>query len=410
MIGVEPLENFHSFSWESGNVFQENIPNKPQFLDLAEHDQSSQHQTRSNPFKPGEFQQLETDEHRAESVNKMTHPSGLSSLELLNSYGNGLRRLKSNQFQIVSAKQRSTQKQSTEEIIRAASARYVQFSDLRYDDFSIMMHPFGYALSGFSKEEMKDVELVHLLLAAAEKAGYQQFERASKLLSYCELTASPNGNAVELIVFCFAEALRERIEKETGRVTAKKLDRAKGKNKSDHGLNLNTSSTFARLYQRLPFLQATHFAGVQTLLDNVGSPGKLHLIDLQIRTGVQWTVLMQALVEQEKYPIELLKITAVAVESSREKIEETGLRLKTTAKSMNLPFSFHAVYVPDMTEIKESLFKIEDDEAIAVYCPLILRTMETRLLGESDEGDKKSQPINHGGHRSGSESQLARVR
>ncbi|KAI9181606.1 hypothetical protein LWI28_016615 [Acer negundo] len=107
--------------------------------------------------------------------------------------------------------------------MRVAGARYIHFSDQSFDDFSMVMHLFGYALSGLSEEETRDVELVHLLLAAAEKVSYQQYERASRLLSRCDWIAAERANSVQRVVYYFAEALRGRIDKETGRITAEEF-------------------------------------------------------------------------------------------------------------------------------------------------------------------------------------------
>ncbi|KAM1257417.1 hypothetical protein ACFX15_030761 [Malus domestica] len=140
----------------------------------------------------------------AETNKQMPHQSSLAALDLLNNYGT-----EASSYSI-------QQKLSTEEIMRVAGARYVQISDQGYGDFFMPLHPFGYSLSGLSEEETKDVELAHILLAAAEKVGYQQFERANRLLLHCEVDASFKVNGVQRVVFYFTEALRERIKQETG--------------------------------------------------------------------------------------------------------------------------------------------------------------------------------------------------
>ncbi|TQE00318.1 hypothetical protein C1H46_014045 [Malus baccata] len=116
------------------------------------------------------------------------------------------------------------------------------------------------------------------------------------------------------------------------------------------------------------------FPAIQVILENVALESKVHLIDLKIRSGVQWTGLMEVLAEREECHIELLTITAVGV-TGKQKIEETGRRLASVAKALNLPFQFKAVIVADMEDVKGQLFDIEGDEAVVVYAPLILRTM-----------------------------------
>ncbi|XP_070675894.1 DELLA protein 1-like [Malus domestica] len=119
------------------------------------------------------------------------------------------------------------------------------------------------------------------------------------------------------------------------------------------------------------------FPAIQVILENVALESKVHLIDLEIRSGVQWTGLMEVLAEREECHIELLTITAVGV-TGKQKIEETGRRLASVAKALNLPFQFKAVIVADMEDVKGQLFDIEGDEAVVVYAPLILRTMISR--------------------------------
>ncbi|KAM2059134.1 hypothetical protein ACFX1R_033107 [Malus domestica] len=157
----------------------------------------------------------------AETNKQMPHQSSLAALDLLNNYGSAFKKLRgdrlSNRCNEAEASSYSIQqKLSTEEIMRVAGARYVQISDQGYGDFFMPLHPFGYSLSGLSEEETKDVELAHILLAAAEKVGYQQFERANRLLLHCEVDASFKVNGVQRVVFYFTEALRERIKQETG--------------------------------------------------------------------------------------------------------------------------------------------------------------------------------------------------
>ncbi|KAM1953596.1 hypothetical protein ACFX15_007916 [Malus domestica] len=315
----------------------------------------------------------------AETNKQMPHQSSLAVLELLNNYGSAFKKLKrdrfSNRCNEAGASSMSSysiqQKLSTEEIMRVAGARYVQFSNQGYDDFFVPSHPFGYALSGLSEEETKDVELAHILLAAAEKVGYQQFERANRLLLRCEFAASFKVNPVQRVVFYFAEALRERIEKETGN------SMYKGNEISSYSLGLSTNLTFIACHQDIPFHPVLQFAAIQVILENVALESKVHLIDLEIRSGVQWTGLMEVLAEREECPIELLTITAVGV-TGKQKIEETGRRLASVAKALNVPFQFKAVIVTDMEDVKNQLFDVEDDEAVVVYAPLILRTMILR--------------------------------
>lgn len=140
---------------------------------------------------------------------QIAHPSSLASLKLLRNYGSGFKKLKGKVIKDTSATETYvvSHKMSTEEIIRLAAARFVVFPTQMCDDY---IHPFGFGLSGtLSEDEMRNVELVHCLLAVAEKVGYQQYDRATRLLLRCKWVSSARGNPVERLVFHFAEALGE---------------------------------------------------------------------------------------------------------------------------------------------------------------------------------------------------------
>ncbi|KAJ8900417.1 hypothetical protein K2173_025194 [Erythroxylum novogranatense] len=288
-----------------------------------------------------------------------------SSLELLNSYGSGIKKLNLNQSD--DGKDTACSgpggKLSTEEVIRVAGARYIQFSDRNYDEFSMLMHPFGYALSGISEQETWNVELAHLLLTAAEKVGFGQFDRASRLLSLCEWNSSKKSNPVQRVVYYFAEALRERIE-----IIPKDV-----RCKTAHGLS--SSLAFLTHHQNVPINQVIQLTAIQSIIENIGSAEKLHVVDLEIRSGVVWTALMQALAERELPQLRHLKITAVGRLRHRGSLNETGMRLENFARSVNIPFSYKVVYFTSCYEIREEQFDLAADESLIVSSHIMLRTM-----------------------------------
>lgn len=301
-------------------------------------------------------------------VKEKPYTFSLVSLELLSSYGKVLKTAMPMDENGSHANSRSPntrgQKLSLEEIMRVAGERYIQFSTQKVDGLSMFIHPYSSELSQLSVEETADVELVQHLLAAAECISRGQFDVASGLITRCHLVANEEGNSVQRIVFHFAEALTQKIEIETGRTSLERiLERAAYQRKLEVDFNVS----FLACHREIPFNQAFQFAAVQAVVENVKTTRKIHVIDLHIRSGIQWTILMQALVERHDNPV--LKISALEFEASnKQHLEDTGKRLQSFAESMNIPFSFSIVSVSDM-------FKKEPDEVVAVYSPLILRTM-----------------------------------
>lgn len=110
------------------------------------------------------------------------------------------------------------------------------------------------------------------------------------------------------------------------------------------------------------------------MLDYLEGAKKVHIIDLEIRSGVQWIVLMQALASQDEHPIEHLKITAI-VTRWKEVIEETGKQLASFANSLHLNFSFKIVLVNDILDLDPTMFDRDVDESVSVYAAYTLMNM-----------------------------------
>ena len=306
-------------------------------------------------------------------------PFSSSSLELLRNYGSGFKRL-NRERRIEPSNDKNTtftkvesRKLSVEEIMRIAGERFIRSCSRAVEDVvSLLSNPFDLSFSGLSDEEIRNVELGEFLLAAAEKVGDQQYERATRLLNQCEWLSSKNGNPVQRVVYYFSEALRERIDRDTGRITTKQTRMTRP---FDFEVAIMSSNpTTLACHEQIPFSKIVQFTGIQAILENVAEAKRIHIIDLGIRNGVHWTVLMQALASRYDCPIELLKISAVGT-TEKQLIEETGKRLMSFAQSMNLPFSYNVVMVSDMLELKEDLFEIDNEETVAVYALLFLRSM-----------------------------------
>ncbi|XP_059630178.1 DELLA protein RGL2-like [Cornus florida] len=301
-----------------------------------------------------------------------------SSLDILNKYGNRLKRFNKEKLKEFTSDgtpcdTTTAQELSTGDIIRLGRARFLHHVTQWSDDPSMLIDPFKNPLCGYSYEVLRNVELVEILLASVEKVSNKQFDRAIKLLSKCEQMSSANGNPVERVVHYFAEALSERIDRETGKVS-KEGDNRHAMEIEDAMTNLKPA--FVVCLEKLPFCQVTQFTNIQAILDSVVSAKRIHLVDIGIRSGMQWTVLMQALAVRYQCPLELLKLTAIG--TPRQSIQETGDRLVSFAKSMNIPFSFRTVVVPDFEDLKEDLFELEAGEVVAVYSTMILSNMLAR--------------------------------
>ncbi|KAH7676447.1 Transcription factor GRAS domain-containing protein [Dioscorea alata] len=261
---------------------------------------------------------------------------------------------------------------STEEVMKIAAAHYIQFSTDPDGESSILMHSMSLTYAGLNSDEIKNVELAGLLLAAAEKASNQQYDRSSNLLRQCMALSSSTGNTVQRVVHYFSDALQERIDQETGRCSFKGSKNSGVPGEDVIRRMLSNHPVQLIMHQKLPFAQLLECPSIQTILESVELVTRVHVIDLSIKHGTPWTLLMQALATRSN-PVEYLKISAVG--SSEKAISETGKWLKDFAETLNIVLDFKTVIVPNVKELKEDMFEIKEDEAIAVYSAFVVNTM-----------------------------------
>ncbi|XP_075490261.1 DELLA protein RGL2-like [Primulina tabacum] len=295
----------------------------------------------------------------------------LASWNLLNSCGKGFQMSREENLKnLIEETPLGGKKLSTEEILRVAGEKFIQFSTNRTDGISMFIHPYvGSSLSGLSMDEARDVKFVHLLLSAAKNVGNQRFDIARKWISRCLWVASDSGTPVQRVAFYFAEALQQRIYREAGWITGEKM--INQPEKRERCLALGTNNTFLAAHQELPFAKVMQLAAIQAIIETVKTSRKIHLIDLQLRSGIQWTALMQGLADCS---IQHLKITVV-VTTDVQKAKDTGNRLLSFAQSLNLPFIFKVFNLKDMKVFKEDLLDVEADETLVIYSFMMLRTM-----------------------------------
>ncbi|CAN0855434.1 DELLA protein GAI1 [Linum grandiflorum] len=248
---------------------------------------------------------------------------------------------------------------STEELIRIAGAKFIQScsesGDMATDTFDL------------SEEELRSVELAEFLLSAAEKVGNEQFERASNLLTECDLQSSPTGDSVQRLVYYFSLALQERIDRRTGKENVPKSP-------SLQELVMQSGEFFVEFYGKIPFRQISEFAAIQAIVDSVANATRIHIVDFNLKNGEQWTIFMQALISREENLVEHLKVTSIGT-TAKDMLEETGQMLVDFAEAMSLSFSFKLIMMDDFADLDEEMFDIDCDETVAVLSEYLFSSL-----------------------------------
>ncbi|MED6134347.1 hypothetical protein PIB30_036200 [Stylosanthes scabra] len=323
---------------------------------------------------PEDMNPVHNNEQHQQQKQKVNEKQIPSPLDLLSNYASSFIRLSGTNLLRVRPCGTDPQKKSTEDIIRIAGVKYLQYSSQSQNNYFQIPED----------EENKDVQLAQFLFAALERIVCRQFEHANSLLLHC--CHWNYGNSVQRTIFHFSQALRERIKQETGSgmATIPRLQRNPIEElQRDH-------NAAVACHKKLPFNQVMQFVGLQTIIEYLASHTKIHMIDLALGYGLMAATLMEALAGRQENPVELLKITAVVYGDSRGGvIDETGKRLVSLGESLNLRFLFKTVFVRDINELDTDDFEVEKDEAVVVYSPNFLRT----LISFPDSLDKLMRVI-----------------
>ncbi|KAI3792205.1 hypothetical protein L2E82_06078 [Cichorium intybus] len=269
----------------------------------------------------------------------------------------------------VPTREANDQKLSTNERIRLAGRWFIETYSSKIDVISELNH---LSFTELSDDEAKDIKLLLTLLASAEMTGQRKFDRATKLIESCNNTSSAEGNPIERLVYYFSEAIREKINRGVGRAAHDGLKTIQMFDLQEVLMSVDTS--ILSLNQRLPLWRICQFSGIHTIIENLKVAKKIHIIDLEIRTGVKYIAMLQALASRCKKHLEHVKITAIGTRA-KSKIKDTGKHLADFAESMNIPFSFKIVMVADVLDFNIDLVELDDDEKIAVYAPVFLSTL-----------------------------------
>ncbi|KAL4592396.1 hypothetical protein LXL04_005388 [Taraxacum kok-saghyz] len=249
---------------------------------------------------------------------------------------------------------------STPEKIRIAGQQFIDSYSLKADEVSeLITHPFAVSFSGLSDDETKDIQLLLTLLSSAEKAGKKQFNRAKKLLQLCSDISLNEGNPVERLVYYFSEAIRMKINSEIGKVALNGLESMQFDLQE---ALMNVDTCIFAFHQKVPLSQVCQFSSFHTIIDNLYKSRKIHVIDLEIRTGMQYIVMMQSIASRSDCLIKHVKITAIGTRSE-SKINDTCKRLADV------------VMVADVLDFNIDLLELDGDEKVAVYAPFILSTL-----------------------------------
>ncbi|KAL2517033.1 Scarecrow-like protein 28 [Abeliophyllum distichum] len=203
-----------------------------------------------------------------------------------------------------------------------------------------------------------DNELVSLLVACIKEIGSKNIVAVNHCLARLGDLASPHGSPISRLIAYFTEGLALRVARLWPRIfhitTPWELDR----------VDDECGTALRLLSQVSPIPKFIHFTSNEILLRAFEGKDRVHIIDFDIKQGMQWPSLFQSLASRTSPPSHV-RITGIG--KSKQELIETGDRLSGFAAVLNLPFVFHPV-IDGLEDVRLWMLHIKENESVAVNC------------------------------------------
>uniref|UniRef100_A0A5B6YKT6 Putative scarecrow transcription factor family protein n=1 Tax=Davidia involucrata TaxID=16924 RepID=A0A5B6YKT6_DAVIN len=222
-------------------------------------------------------------------------------------------------------------------------------------------------LAGNHGDHHDGFELISLLMAFVEAIGSKNIADINHLIARLGDLASPRGGSpMSRLSAYFTEALALRVARLWPHIfhitTPRDLDRVD----DDNG-----GTALRLLNQVSPIPKFIHFTSNEIMLRAFEGKDRVHIIDFDIKQGLQWPSLFQSLASRSNPPTHV-RITGVG--ESKQELIETGDRLAGFAEALNLPFEFHPV-VDRLEDVRLWMLHVKERESVAVNCTFQLHKM-----------------------------------
>ncbi|KAL8150454.1 hypothetical protein V2J09_020262 [Rumex salicifolius] len=223
------------------------------------------------------------------------------------------------------------------------------------------------------EEKRRGFELISLLTSCIESISTRNIRAISHYIARLGEIASPRGGSpITRLVAYFTEALAIRVTRIWSHVFHVTLPRDLERADDD------TANALRLLNQVSPIPKFIHFTANEMLLRSFEGKDKVHVIDFDIKQGLQWPAFFQSLATRENPPSHV-RITGIG--ESKQDLIETGEQLHGFAEAFNLEFEFHPV-VDRLEDVRLWMLHVKEGESVAINCVLQLH----KLLYDSTGG------------------------
>lgn len=238
---------------------------------------------------------------------------------------------------------------------------------------SSLVHQQFLKLKGEEEQQREEgVELLNLLVACVEAISAGSLIFINHLLARLGRLASPSGSAVHRLAAYFTEGLACRVSTLWPQLYQPLLPSLPFEGQQDMMMSEgDAASAWQVLNHATPLVKFSHFTANEMILQAFEGEERVHVIDLDIKQGLQWPALFHCLATRAGGPPQHVRVTGVG--ECKEEVQDAGDRLAEFAEEVGLGFEFHAV-VDKLEDVRLWMLhvKAEPREAVAVNCILQL--------------------------------------
>ncbi|CAF1722239.1 BnaCnng67210D [Brassica napus] len=205
-------------------------------------------------------------------------------------------------------------------------------------------------------DTQRDLELVNLLTGCLEAIRTRNIAAINHFIARSGELASPRGTTpMTRLIAYYTEALALRV----ARMWPHIFHITPPRDFEDESAN-----ALRFLNQVTPIPKFIHYTANSMLLRAFEGKERVHIIDFDIKQGLQWPSFFQSLASRPNPPRHV-RITGVG--ESKHELNETGDRLHGFAEAMHLQFQFHPV-VDRLEDVRLWMLHVKEGEAVAVNC------------------------------------------
>ncbi|KAH9305161.1 hypothetical protein KI387_009565 [Taxus chinensis] len=217
----------------------------------------------------------------------------------------------------------------------------------------VQLHSGGGAISREQTQLEQGLELVNLLIACAEAVSSKSLHLVNHFLSRLGELASPEGSPMHRVAAYFTEGLILRAIKLWPHVFHPIV--------ADLDMCDDDIITGFQLINHIsPIPKFFHYTANEIILKAFEDKDRVHIIDFDIKQGLQWPALFQSLASRPRPPSHV-RITGIG--ESKEDLQDTGDRLAGFAEALNLPFEFHSV-VDKLEDVRLWMLHVKEKETL----------------------------------------------